>query len=366
MLNRLKRYKCMTGNNNTKENTNPTGIDGFEFIEFSSPNPEELTSLFALLGFKKISYNHKYKTTRFKQGDINFLVTEKPNSFSSTFHNLHGPSACSFAMRVKDTNKALNHLSKQGATVIKNTAKDGLPWDAIEGVGGSRLYIIDKYADQGSLYSDFEPIEDDTTYATNHLFHIDHITHNVERGKMDTWAGFYEKLFNFKEIRYFDISGEYTGLFSRAMQSPCGKVSIPINESSDDKSQIAEYLEQYKGEGIQHIALSTKDIYKTIEELKSNGVPFLTPPPDLYYKNLEFRLPNHGENVKRMQKNGILLDGKNSNRMLLQIFTEASIGPIFFEIIQRKGDDGFGEGNFKALFESMERDQIKRGVLEQD
>jgi 4-hydroxyphenylpyruvate dioxygenase len=195
------------------------------------------------------------------------------------------------------------------------------------------------------------------------LTRIDHLTHNVFRGRMDHWARFYENLFNFREIRYFDIEGQMTGLKSRAMTSPDGKIRIPLNESSDDKSQIAEYLEVYKGEGIQHVALATDDIYSTVVALRARGIPFAEKPPDSYYEMLSERLPGHGEPVDEMKVLGILADGSGRGGLLLQIFTTTLIGPIFFEIIQRKGDEGFGEGNFKALFESMERDQIRRGVL---
>ena len=343
---------------------NPAGTDGFEFVEFASHDSQALVELFTALGFVAVSRHPILNITRFQQGDINFLVTENTD-FSKKFTALHGPCACSFGLRVKNVDKALEHLSEQGANVIGDPGRDGMSVPAIEGIGGSRLYLVDQYGDKGSIYDEFIPLVDKESVPSA-LVSLDHLTHNVHRGQMDVWAGFYERLFNFKEIRYFDISGEYTGLFSRAMTAPCGKARIPINESSDDKSQIAEYLEQYKGEGIQHIALSTDDIYQTIETLKKNGVPFMTPPPDSYYDMLGDRLPGHSEDVQRMQKNGILMDGSDNKHLLLQIFTEAAIGPIFFEIIQRKGDDGFGEGNFKALFESMERDQIRRGALQVD
>ncbi len=345
------------------EKINPETTNGFEFIEFASFDSEHLKALFSSLGFTAISYHPTKKITRYQQGDINFLVTENTD-FSQAFTEKHGPCACSFALRVKDADKSLPRLVEKGATAIKHPGEAGLDLPAIEGVGGSRLYLVAEHTSQDDLYEKFEPLTEKKSVAN--LSMIDHITHNVYSGQLDVWAGFYERLFNFKEIRYFDISGEYTGLFSRAMTGPCGKARIPINESADDKSQIAEYLKQYKGEGIQHIALTTDHIYDTVETLKSRGVPFMSPPPDSYYEMLDERLPGNGEDVTRMQKNGILLDGTGSKRLLLQIFTEPAIGPIFFEIIQRKGDDGFGEGNFKALFESMERDQIRRGVLKVD
>lgn len=344
---------------------NPAGTDGFEFVEFASPNPRALVEFFTALGFVAVSRHPILNITRFQQGDINFLLTENTN-FSKQFKSLHGPCVCSFGLRVKSAKKALQHLLVLGADIVEDPARDGLPVPAIKGVGGSRLYLVDQYGEKGSVYDTFIPLLDEDITVPSALATLDHLTHNVHRGQLDVWAGFYERLFNFRAIRYFDISGEYTGLLSRAMTAPCGKARIPINESSDDKSQIAEYLEQYNGEGIQHIALSTEDIYQTIETLKKNGVPFMMPPPDTYYNMLDERLPDHGEDVQRMQKNGILMDGSDNKHLLLQIFTEPSVGPIFFEIIQRKGDDGFGEGNFKALFESMERDQIRRGTLQAD
>ena len=355
--------------NEVSEWYNPAGTDGFEFVEFASSDPEALIAFFSSLGFTATSHHLTCKVTRLQQGDITFLVTEKKGGFADEFVQQHGPCACSFGLRVENVDTAMAHVIKQGAHVVDNLEADGLPIaaSAIEGIGGSRLYLVDQHGQNGSLYKDFTPLADTASSLGGcGLETLDHLTHNVHRGKMSVWADFYEKLFNFREIRYFDISGEYTGLFSKAMTAPCGKVRIPINESSDDKSQIAEYLKQYNGEGIQHIALSTRDIYHTVELLKTRGVAFMSAPPDSYYDMLAERLPGHGEDVSRMQRNGILMDGMDSKRLLLQIFTDTVIGPIFFEIIQRKGDDGFGEGNFQALFESLERDQIERGVLDVD
>lgn len=345
------------------EYVNPAGIDGFEFIEFASHNADALKHLFTQLGFTAVSREPQLEITRFQQGDINFLLNEKKEGFSRTFEQLHGPCVCSFGLRVKNVAHAIAHLQQQRVAIIKNSAEKSLLYPAINGVGESHLYFIDTYGSHGSAYENFEPLIDNQTQIKPMLKSIDHLTHNVYRGRLNFWAEFYERLFNFREIRYFDISGEYTGLYSRAMTSPCGKVRIPINESSDDKSQIAEYLKQYKGEGVQHIALETDDIYATVETLKKNNVPFMTRPPETYYDMLEKRIPSHQEDLERMKYNGILMDGSDNKHLLLQIFTETVIGPIFFEIIQRKGDDGFGEGNFTALFESMERDQIRRGVL---
>ena len=348
---------------------NPMGTDGFEFVEFAAPDPQELISLFELMGFKAVGRHRSRNVILMRQGDINFIVNGEQKSFASEFVAEHGSCACAMAFRVADAGYAFERAIKLGATPV-----EGLPGSmelnipAIEGIGGSRIYLVDRYGKTGSIYDvDFVPFDETVGSIPEHagdgLLLIDHLTHNVHKGAMDKWAGYYERLFSFREIRYFDISGKLTGLTSRALTGPCNKLRIPINQSSDDKSQIAEYLVQYNGEGIQHIALATDDIYQTVAALRDRGVSFMTPPPDTYYEMLDERLPGHGEDVERMKQHAVLMDGSEGNRLLLQIFTETVIGPIFFEIIQRKGDEGFGEGNFTALFESMERDQIRRGVL---
>ncbi len=349
---------------------NPMGTDGFEFIEFAASKSEQLERLFESLGFVAVAHHRSKNIVLYSQGNINFLVNAEPDSFASQFYEKHGISACSFALRVADSKYAYKRAIKLGAKPGPSDGHlDDLGIPAIVGIGGSLLYFVDRYQDEESIYhSEFLPfISEKKIHSNLSVFELDHLTHNVYRGNMDHWAGFYEKLFNFKEIRYFDIEGKLTGLKSKAMTSPCGKIRIPINESSDDKSQIEEYLKQYQGEGIQHIALTSDDIYATVEAMKSIGVKFMTPPPDTYYDMLSERLPWHEEDVSRMKSLGILMDGAPTENggLLLQIFTETVIGPIFFEIIQRKGDEGFGEGNFKALFESMERDQIRRGVLKE-
>jgi 4-hydroxyphenylpyruvate dioxygenase len=354
-------------------NMNPMQTDGFEFVEYAGLDPKPLEELFTRLGFTKIAKHKSKKVWLWRQGDINFILNAEESSHAEGFYNAHGPSANAMAFRVKDAEKALARAKELGCKVVESKRGPGeLHIPAIEGIGGSWLYLVDKYGDKGSIYDvDFEPLPGvDQKPRGNGLLLIDHLTHNVNRGQMDTWAGFYEKIFNFRQIRYFDIEGKLTGLISRAMTSPCGKIRIPINESSDDKSQIEEYLREYKGEGIQHIALSTGDIYKTVEGLKKSGVRFMDPPPETYYHNLAKRVPHSKEEVSRLKPLGLLVDGApeskpgaNDGGILLQIFTATVIGPIFFEIIQRKGDEGFGEGNFKALFESIEEDQVKRGVL---
>ena len=347
---------------------NPMGTDGFEFVEYAAPDPELLRELFAKMGLPAVAHHRSKDVTLHKQRDINFIVNAEPDSFAQEFARRHGPCACAMAFRVRDANYALNRAVDLGATAIPgDPGPMELNIPAIEGIGGSRLYLVDRYGDQSIYDIDFryEPgWEEQAAELDTGLTYIDHLTHNVHQGQMQVWAEFYEKLFNFREIRYFDIEGKHTGLFSKAMTSPCGKIRIPLNESQDDRSQIEEYLRDYKGEGIQHIALGTDNIYETVDRLNAKGVE-LQDTNDTYYDMVDERIPGHGEPVEELRKRRILIDGapEKNEGLLLQIFTKNVIGPIFFEIIQRKGNEGFGEGNFKALFESLEQDQIRRGVL---
>jgi 4-hydroxyphenylpyruvate dioxygenase len=347
---------------------NPMGTDGFEFVEYTAPDTEALGRLFEQMGFRRIARHRSKNVTLFRQGDINFIVNAELNSFAQGFARLHGPSVCAMAFRIKDAAQGYVRALSLGAKPgFGQVGPMELNIPAIRSIGKSLIYLVDRYGDRTIYDVDFLPLENaEQQPAGVGLTHIDHLTHNVHRGRMDHWARFYETLFNFREIRYFDISGKLTGLHSRAMTSPCGKIRIPINESADTKSQIEEYLRAYHGEGIQHIALATDDIYATVEACKARGIAFMDPPPDTYYESLDERVPGHGEDIDRLKRNGILVDGapREGGGTLLQIFTRTVIGPIFFEIIQRKGDEGFGEGNFKALFEAMERDQIRRGVLQ--
>lgn len=350
---------------------NPMGTDGFEFIEYCSNDPSLLEELFLQLGFKAVAKHKRKNVTLYRQGEINFIVNAESPSFGGAFSMLHGPSVCAIALRFENADAAYKKALEYGAEPWNSNLEGAeLRIPAIKGVGGSLIYFVDRYADDTIYDVDFDWIPNVDRNPKGHGLHlVDHLTHNVHRGRMQQWASFYEDLFNFKEIRHFDIEGKLTGLRSKAMTSPCGKIRIPINESIDEKSQIEEFLELYKGEGIQHIALSTENIYETVENLRKSGVRFLST-PQTYYELLPDRLPGHGEDVRRLSDNQILLDGASSqegsrgNKLLLQIFTETVIGPIFFEIIQRKGDDGFGEGNFQALFDSIEMDQIERGFLE--
>ena len=344
---------------------NPMGTDGFEFVEYTGPDPQQLAALFEQMGFVAAARHRSKNVTLYKQGDVNFILNAEPESFAQAFARLHGPSVCAIAFRVKDAAASYDRAIRLGAKPVHGKLGPmELNIPAIEGIGGSLIYLVDRYGDRTIYDVDFHPLIADRIPAGVGLAGIDHLTHNVHRGRMALWAEFYERLFNFREIRYFDIEGTLTGLKSKAMTSPDGKIRIPINESADDKSQIAEYLEAYRGEGIQHIALAAADIYKTVEALRARNVNFMAV-PDTYYEAVEARLPGHGEDLARLKRDQILIDGApaQGQGLLLQIFTETVIGPIFFEIIQRKGNDGFGEGNFRALFESIERDQIRRGVL---
>ena len=350
---------------------NPMGTDGFEFVEFTHPDPAVLDALFTRLGFQKVARHRSKTVSLYRQGYINFIVNAEPDSFAQAFAQEHGPSAPAMAFRVVDARRAYERALSLGAKPAKTQVGPmELNIPAIEGIGGLQIYLVDRYGAAGSIYDvNFEWLgARDAKPEGAGLFYIDHLTHNVHRGRMNAWAEFYERLFNFREIRFFNIEGKLTGLTSRAMTSPCGKIRIPINESADEKSQIEEYLKDYGGEGIQHVALGAKDLYSSIEKLAAAGVRFMPDPPATYYEKVDTRVPGHGEPVERLKRDGILIDGEGvveggMTRVLLQRFSRTVIGPIFFEFIQRKGDEGFGEGNFRALFESIEEDQIRRGVL---
>ncbi|QPQ55630.1 4-hydroxyphenylpyruvate dioxygenase [Allosphingosinicella flava] len=340
---------------------NPLGLDGFEFVEFTAPDPQAMHEMFVTMGFTHLS-NHKTKNIRhYQQGDVNYLLNMEDSGPAADFRAAHGPSASAMAFRVQDAAKALEMALERGAAQVEGDY--ALP--AIEGIGGSYLYFVDTYGENTIYDAEFERVEGAVRDRNSVGLHtLDHLTHNVNRGRMNHWAGFYELIFNFREIRYFDIEGQQTALLSRAMTAPDDKIRIPLNESQDEHSQIEEFLREYKGEGIQHLAMATDDIFATVDALRANGVR-LQDSPDTYFDMIDERLPGHGHNVAEMRKRKILIDGspETGEGLLLQIFTENMVGPIFFEIIQRKGNQGFGEGNFKALFESIELDQIRRGVL---
>lgn len=348
---------------------NPMGLDGFEFVEFTALERGILEPIFEMMGFSLVA-RHKSKSVElWRQGDINFITNYEPNCHAAYYAEEHGPSACGMAFRVKDAQHAYSRALEKGAQPVEiHTGPMELRLPAIKGIGGATLYLIDRYEEGKSIYDiDFTWLEGVDQHPVGCGFHtLDHLTHNVYRGRMEYWANYYERLFNFREIRYFDIKGEYTGLLSKAMTAPDGKIRIPLNEEAGSGGQIEEYLMKYNGEGIQHIAFSCDDIYACWDKLKAKGLKFMTAPSETYYQMLDNRLPSHGEPVEELQSRGILLDGTtegNNPRLLLQIFSDTLLGPVFFEFIQRKGDDGFGEGNFKALFESIERDQLERGVI---
>jgi 4-hydroxyphenylpyruvate dioxygenase len=350
---------------------NPLGTDGFEFVEFTSPEPERLKGLFEMMGFTAVARHRSKDVLRFRQGDINLILNMEPGGQAADFRRAHGPSANAMAFRVRDAAKALALAVARGAeAVVGPVGPMELNIPAIKGIGGSMLYLVDRYGAHEIYDVDFVPIEGALETETTNgvgLTYLDHLTHNVHRGNMAKWADFYERIFNFREIRYFDIEGKVSGLFSKAMTSPDGKIRIPLNESQDEHSQIEEFLRDYQGEGIQHLAMGTDDIYATVEAMRARGVKFQQT-PDSYYDLLDDRVKGHGENTQRLRAEHILVDGAptEGQGLLLQIFTENMIGPIFFELIQRKGNEGFGEGNFKALFESIELDQIRRGVISAD
>ncbi len=362
---------------------NPMGTDGFEFIEYAAPDPMAMGELFERMGFTPVAKHRHKNVTLYRQGGINFLINAEPDSFAQRFARAHGPSICAIAFRVQDAKHAYELALEKGAWGYAGKAGPGeLNIPAIKGIGDSLIYLVDRWRGKngaldgdigniGFFDVDFEALGGEKGLLRGNaalnppgfgLTYIDHLTHNVHRGRMNEWASFYERLFNFREVRYFDIEGQVTGVKSKAMTSPCGKIRIPINEEGNEKAgQIQEYLDKYQGEGIQHIALGSNDLFTTVDALRSCGVKLLDT-VDTYYELVDKRIAGHGELVAELQKRKILLDGKKG-ALLLQIFSENQLGPIFFEFIQRKGDEGFGEGNFKALFESIELDQMRRGLL---
>ena len=345
---------------------NPAGTDGFAFVAFAHEEPQALRDVFARQGYTLVA-RHKSKAVEvWQQGDISYLIDAEPGSHAMDFVAAHGPCAPAMGWRVADADHAFRHAVSKGAEPYDGPGKT-MDVPAIVGIGGSLIYFIDQYRDASPFNAEFDWVA--KAHPEGVGFHyLDHLTHNVHKGNMDTWFRFYGNLFNFREIRFFDIEGKYSGLRSRALTSPCGRIRIPINEDRGETGQIVEYLKRYKGEGIQHIAVGARDIYTAVDAIAEKGVTFMPPPPKAYYELSRERVTGHEEPLDRLQKHGILIDGEGvddggETRILLQIFSKTCIGPIFFEFIQRKGDDGFGEGNFKALFESIEADQVARGVL---
>jgi 4-hydroxyphenylpyruvate dioxygenase len=352
---------------------NPLGLDGFEFVEFCAPTKGLLEPVFAAMGFTRVARHRSKDVQLWRQGGINLIANYEPRSHAAYFAAEHGPSACGMAFRVRDAAAAYAAAIERGAEPVESrTGIMELRIPALRGIGGALIYLVDRYDNEMTIYDiDFiveHGVERHPVGAGFTL--IDHLTHNVYAGRMAHWASFYERIFNFREIRYFDIKGEYTGLTSKAMTAPDGKIRIPLNEEGKaGGGQIEEYLRAYNGEGIQHIAFICDDLIACLDRVRAAGVPLMAAPPATYYEMLEERLPGHGEPVAELQARGILLDGSTENgdpRLLLQIFAQPQIGPVFFEFIQRKKDEGFGEGNFTALFKSMERDQLQRGALDME
>jgi 4-hydroxyphenylpyruvate dioxygenase len=348
---------------------NPAGTDGFEFVEFAHPEPGKLRELFARMGYAHVATHKRKAIELWQQGDITYVLNDEPGSHARGFVEAHGPCAPSMAWRVVDAGHALRHAVANGAEEYAGPGKT-MEVPAIVGIGGSLIYFVDGYRDASPYNAEFDWLDKAHPQGVG-FYYLDHLTHNVHKGNMDTWFDFYGRIFNFRQIRFFDIEGKFTGLHSRALTSPCGRIRIPINEDRGEKGQIVEYLKRYNGEGIQHIAVGTEDIYAATDAVAERGLKFMPAPPDTYYALSHERVKGHGEPLERLRRHGILIDGEGvvdggETKILLQIFSKTVIGPIFFEFIQRKGDDGFGEGNFKALFESIEADQIARGVLKPD
>lgn len=339
---------------------NPTGLKGIEFVEFCSPNPIAMHELFINFGFSKLLATKNEAQVYYKQNDIHFILNQKSTGHASNFKSDHGPSICSLGLRFENAKKAFEIALARGA---KPADGEYGTVPAIYGIGNSLIYFIDLEQDS-NLYTrlGFEQCEKPEVTATKGFISIDHLTNNVEKGKMHTWADFYKNIFGFTEVRYFDIKGVKTGLISYALKSPCGTFCIPINEGTESKSQINEYLEEYKGAGIQHLAFLTNDIISSLDSLQESKIQTLDI-DDEYYAEIFQKIPNVTEDHQKIRKHNILVDGDEAG-YLLQIFTKNLFGPIFIEIIQRKNHNSFGEGNFGALFRSIEKDQQKRGYLE--
>ncbi|WP_267388254.1 4-hydroxyphenylpyruvate dioxygenase [Sphingomonas sp. GC_Shp_3] len=345
--------------NNPPQNSqqNPLGLNGFEFVEFTSPDPVGMGRQLEQIGFTATHRHPAKNITRYKQGRINLMINRDEAGRVAAFRGEHGASASAMAFRVADPAKAMEWALANGA---KPTEEDDT---VIQGIGGSYLYFVQDGVDLYADWAEFPGWREREAANSVGLDLLDHLTHNVRRGQMRVWSAFYRTLFGFEEQKFFDIKGQATGLFSQAMIAPDKAIRIPLNESQDDKSQIEEFIREYNGEGIQHLALTTDDIFATVEALRARGVR-LQDTIETYYELVDKRVPGHGEDLARLKQNRILIDGDiETEGLLLQIFTENMFGPIFFEIIQRKGNQGFGNGNFQALYESIELDQIRRGVV---
>jgi 4-hydroxyphenylpyruvate dioxygenase len=349
--------------------TNPAGLDGIEFVEFVSADPERLQKLFTAFGFSRVMRHATRAIDVYRQNDITFLLNREPGSFAAKFGALHGPAISSMGWRVRNAPAAMGAVLARGATPAPTVdlARDGDPLHAVMGIGDSLIYLVDgyeqpfaaRYAALGFVALDAPELVPGKGFTV-----IDHLTNNVHKGTMERWAGFYRQVFGFTEVRYFDIRGAKTGLTSYALRSPCGRFCIPINEASEKKSQINEYLDEYNGPGIQHLAFLTTDLLASLDALRGSPVEFLDIDDD-YYAGVFERVRGVKEDHARIRAHNVLVDGDDEG-YLLQIFTRNLVGPIFIELIQRENHLSFGEGNFGALFRSIERDQMRRGVFNQD
>ena len=341
---------------------NPLGLSGVEFVEFATPDVGYMDEVFLGLGFSKLRRHQGKDITLYQQNAINFLLNDEAQGPARNFSNLHGPSISAMGWRVGDADFALSEAVKRGARAVADKDKD-LPYAAIYGIGGSLIYLIDRYGEGSSIYAtDFVQLNRPLYVPSKGFVAIDHLTNNVHKGTMADWVRFYECVFGFTEERYFDIQGKKTGLTSYALRSPDGSFCIPINEGDESASQIEEYLRDYAGPGVQHLAFLTEDILQSLDALDGSGIEMLDIGDDYYLKVFDRFPPKSDEFEARIRRHQVLIDG-NRDGILLQIFTKNLFGPIFFEIIQRNGCLGFGEGNFQALFESIERDQERRQVV---
>jgi 4-hydroxyphenylpyruvate dioxygenase len=368
----LEILKTVTSETMSDVFDNPLGLDGFEFLEFGAPEKGVLEPAFERMGFSLVARHRSKDVQLWRQGRINFIANYEPKSPAAYFAAEHGPSACGMGFRVRDAAKAYALALERGAEPVEiSTGVMELRIPAIRGIGHSLIYLVDRYEDDLTIYDiDFVYEQGVERWPAGAGFHtIDHLTHNVYNGRIAHWEEYYSRIFGFREFRQFDVSGEYSGLNTKVMMAPDGRIRIPLNQEAgeDGKGQIAEYLRAYNGEGIQHIALASDDLYASLDSLKQKGLQFAPPPPDAYYEQLDARLPEHGEPADKLKERGILVDGTTEGgepRLLMQIFSQLMVGPVFFEFIQRKGDEGFGEGNITALFRSMEEDQLRRGALQ--
>lgn len=345
------------------ELANPLNLRGIEFTEYASPDSDFMENAFYGFGFSKTKKFKGRDIEYFNQNDIHFLLNNEQSGFSREFAKSHGPAICSMGWRVDDANFAFEQAVARGAKSAQDVANK-LPYPAIYGIGDSLIYFIEKFGDKGSIYqNDFEAHPEPQIHEDKGFKAVDHLTNNVYQGTMEKWANFYKDVFAFTEVRYFDIKGVKTALVSYALQSPCGTFSIPINEGKGtSNNQIDEYLDEYNGPGVQHLAFITDDLVSSLDKIDKSVIDTLNIVPE-YYDDIFDRVPWVKEDKDRIREHQILVDSQNENSYLLQIFTKNIFGPIFIEMIQRVDDKGFGEGNFTALFKSIELNQMERGVL---